>query len=282
MIQSVLYAQSFVIQISVCNIAECATIDSISKEKPMKNRHPFKAAVLGFAISALFATTAKVANAVTTAPAAADSAAVAGKGTPLSMLSRDDTVLVLVDHQIGLFTGVRDITVADLKHNVVALAKAAKAMGVPVIVTATMPDGMWGPTIPELTAALPGVPVISRTVINAWDDPNLRAAIKKTGRKQILIAGVSLEVCAMFPALSAKAAGYDARVVLDSSGTFNDAKRTVGLQRLQGAGVPVTDYASAGVEWLRDNADPKAQEVYGDLDIPSATLVWQLKSANSK
>ncbi|MCV5714222.1 isochorismatase family protein, partial [Escherichia coli] len=89
--------------------------------------------------------------------------------------------------------------------------------------------------------------VINRTVINAWDDPAVRAAIEKTGHKQLIIAGVSLEICASFPALSAKAAGYDARVVLDASGTFNEAKRTTGLQRLLGAGIPVTDYASAAV-----------------------------------
>jgi nicotinamidase-related amidase len=200
----------------------------------------------------------------------------------LSMQSRDDTVLLLVDHQIGLFTGVRDINVAELKHNVVALAKAAQVLGIPVIVTATMPDGMFGPTIPELTAALPGVQVINRTVINAWDDPRVVAAVKKTGRKQLLIAGVSLEVCATFPALSAKADGYDSRVVLDASGTFNDAKRTVGLQRLVGAGVPITDYATSMVEMLRDNADPKAHDVYGALDIPFATLVWQLNHATTK
>jgi len=139
----------------------------------------------------------------------------------LHMLNRNDTVLLLVDHQIGLFTGVRDIPVADLKHNVVALAKAAHAMGIPVVMTATMPDGLWGPTIPELTAALPGVPVINRTVINAWDEKKVRDAIQKTGRKTVLIAGVSLEVCASFPALSATADGFDARVILDASGTFN-------------------------------------------------------------
>lgn len=196
----------------------------------------------------------------------------------LEMLSRDNTVLVLVDHQIGLFTGVRDIPVADLKHNVVALAKAAKVLGIPVIMTATMPDGLWGPTIPELTSALPDVPIITRTVINAWDDPAVRAAIEKTGRKQILIAGVSLEVCAAFPAIAAKAAGFDTRVVLDASGTFNDAKREAGIQRLTVAGIPLTDYASAGVELLGSNTDPKAHDVYNALDIPFATLVWQLKN----
>ncbi len=234
--------------------------------------------ILAAAVFSVFAMAS--ASSAIAADAATPVAAV--KASNLSLLSRDNTVLVLVDHQVGLFTGVRDIPVADLKHNVVALAKAAKLMGIPVVMTATMPDGMWGPTIPELTAVLPDVPVISRTVINAWDDPKVREAIKKTGRKQILIAGVSLEVCAAFPALSATAAGYDARVVLDASGTFNEAKRVAGLQRLTVAGVPVTDYASAGVELLRDNADPKAHDVYTALDIPFATLVWQVTNAVSR
>lgn len=241
-----------------------------------------KNAVVQLAASALlmaFGTGAMAADTkAMQAGATAAAATVQNVPQQLKMLSRQNTVLLLVDQQIGLYTGVRDIPVAELKHNVVALAKAAKALGIPVVLTATMPDGLWGPIIPELAAALPGVPVISRTVINAWDDPKVRAAIEQTGRKQILVAGVSLEVCAAFPALSAKAAGYDARVVLDASGTFNEAKRVSGLQRLTLAGVPVTDYATAGVELLADNADPKAHGVYDALDIPFATLVWQLKN----
>jgi len=243
----------------------------------MKNQQKITS-ILAAAVFSAFA----MASAAPAIAADAANPVAAVKASNLSLLSRDNTVLVLVDHQVGLFTGVRDIPVADLKHNVVALAKAAKLMGIPIVMTATMPDGMWGPTIPELTAVLPDVPVISRTVINAWDDPKVRDAIKKTGRKQILIAGVSLEVCAAFPALSATAAGYDARVVLDASGTFSEAKRVAGLQRLTVAGVPVTDYASAGVELLRDNTDPKAHDVYTALDIPFATLVWQVTNAVSK
>lgn len=200
----------------------------------------------------------------------------------LRLLSREDTVLLLTDHQVGLYTGVRDITVGDLKNNVVALARAAQILGVPVVLTATMTDGMWGPVIPELRDALPGVEPIVRSVINAWDDDRVRAAIEGTGRRQVVVAGVSLEICATYPALGAKAAGYDARVVLDASGTFNEAKRTAGLARLAGAGVPVMDYASVAVEMLGDNADPKAHEVYGALDMPFATLVWQVTSSVTK
>jgi len=243
----------------------------------MKTIHLLRSTLLGIAALGTVATTSLPAMAAPSTPLSDTK-----KNDYLSMLSRDNAVLLLVDHQVGLISGVRDSSVGDLKHNVVALAKAARSLGVPVIVTATMPDGMWGPTMPELTAALPGVQVISRTAINAWDDPKVRAAIEKTGRKQLIVAGVSLEICASFPALSAKAAGYDSRVVLDASGTFNEAKRTSGLERLQGAGIPVTDYATAAVEMLRSNTDPKAQAVYSDLDMPFATLVWQIQSGFSK
>ena len=123
---------------------------------------------------------------------------------------------------------------------------------------------------------------IVRTRINAWEDERIRSAIEKTGRRQVVVAGVSLEICATYPALGAKAEGYDARVVLDASGTFNEAKRTAGLARLAGAGIPVMDYASVAVEMLGDNADPKAHDVYGALDMPFATLVWQVTSSVKK
>src|ERR1700722_3199405 len=85
-------------------------------------------------------------------------------------LTTDNAALLLIDHQVGLFTGVRDIPVAELRHNVVALAKAGRVLGVPIIVTATSPE-MWGPTIPELIEALPGVSIINRTTVNAFDEP---------------------------------------------------------------------------------------------------------------
>lgn len=198
------------------------------------------------------------------------------------MLDRNHAVLLLTDHQVGLYTGVRDMSVGELKHNVVALAKAARVLGVPIVLTATMTDGMWGPVIPELLAVIPDVKPIVRSKINAWDDPRVVDAIARTGRRQLVIAGVSLEICATYPALSAKAQGHDVRVVLDASGTFSEAKRTVGLMRLAGAGVVVMDYASVAVEMLRDNMDPKAADVYTALDMPFATLVAQVASGHDR
>src|SRR6202048_3751949 len=84
-------------------------------------------------------------------------------------LTSENAALVLVDHQIGLMTGVRDYSTGELKHNVVALAKAAKALKLPIVVTATARDSMWGTTFPELVEALPGIEIIDRSSVNAFD-----------------------------------------------------------------------------------------------------------------
>lgn len=197
-------------------------------------------------------------------------------------LTADNAALILVDHQVGLLTGVRDYSTGELKHNVVALAKAAKALGLPIVVTTTARDSMWGPTIPELVEALPGIEIIDRSSVNAYDDERVAAAIEATGRKKLIFAGVSLEVCAAFPAMTAVARGYDAYVAVDASGTFSQTKHEVGLLRMQQAGVVLSDYATLMVEILKDNGRPEAGAVYGALDMPWATLVGQVASAYAK
>jgi len=196
-------------------------------------------------------------------------------------LTPDNAALLLIDHQVGLFTGVRDIPVAELKHNVIALAKAVKVLGMPVIVTATSPE-MWGPIIPELLEALPGIPIINRTTVNAFDEPRFAKAVEATGRKKLIIAGVSTEVCLAFPAIHATGLGYDAYAVIDASGTFSETKRITGLLRMVQAGVIVTDYATVAVEMLKDNASPQAGDLYAALDMPWAGLVGQLAGAFAK
>ena len=196
-------------------------------------------------------------------------------------LTPDNSVLLLIDHQVGLFTGVRDIPVGELKHNVVALAEAAKVLGVPIIVTATSPE-MWGPIIPELTEALPGISIINRTTVNAFDEPRFAKAVQAIGREKLIIAGVSTEVCLALPAIHSTGMGYDAYGVIDASGTFSETKRITGLMRMVQAGVIITDYSTVAVEMLKDNASPKAGAVYGALDMPFAGLVGQLAGAFAK
>ncbi|SEI03787.1 Nicotinamidase-related amidase [Methylobacterium sp. 275MFSha3.1] len=194
-------------------------------------------------------------------------------------LTAENAALVLVDHQVGLMTGVRDYSTGELKHNVIALAKAAAALGLPIVVTTTARDSLWGPTFPELVAALPGNEVIDRSSVNAYDDARVARAIEATGREKLIFAGISLEVCAAFPAMTAVARGLDAYVAVDASGTFSETKRQAGLLRMAQAGVVLSDYATLMVEILKDNARPEAGPVYAALDMPWATLVGQVAAS---
>jgi len=197
-------------------------------------------------------------------------------------LTSENAALVLVDHQVGLMTGVRDISTGELKHNVVGLANAAKAQNLPIVVTTTARDSMWGPTFPELVEALPGVQIIDRSSVNAFDDARVARAIEATGRKKLIFAGISLEVCAALPAITAVRKGLDAYVAVDACGTFSETKRQVGLLRMLQAGVILADYATLMVEILKDNARAEAGAVYSAIDMPWAKLVGQIAQAYGK
>jgi nicotinamidase-related amidase len=197
-------------------------------------------------------------------------------------LTSENAALVLVDHQVGLLTGVRDYSIGELKHNVVALARAGKALNLPIVVTTTARDSMWGPTFPELVEALPDAEIIDRSTVNAFDDARVARAIEKTGRQKLIFAGVSLEVCAALPAMTAASRGLDAYVAVDASGTFNETKRQVGLLRMLQAGVIVSDYSTLMVEILRDNGRPEAGAVYAALDMDWGKLVGQLVQVYAK
>src|SRR5256714_8110458 len=147
-------------------------------------------------------------------------------------LTSENAALILVDHQVGLMTGVRDYSTGELKHNVVALAKAARALKLPIIATTTARDSMWGPTFPELVEALSGIEIIDRSSVNAFDDARVARAIEATGRKKLIFAGISLEVCAAFPAITAVGNGLDAYVAVDASGTFSVTNGEVRLFRM--------------------------------------------------
>ncbi|GHJ38417.1 isochorismatase family protein [Streptomyces sp. TS71-3] len=199
------------------------------------------------------------------------------------VLTADNAALILADHQVGLYSGVRDTSLLELKHNVTALAKAARVLGVPTVVTTTASDSMWGPIIPELDEIIPNhQEIIDRSTVNAWHDSRVRDKIKATERQKLIFTGISLEVCATMPAIAAAAEGYDTYVAMDACGTFSDAKHEVGLIRLQQAGVIVSDYATLMVEILADNAAPEAPEVYAALDMPFASLLGQISAAYTK
>jgi nicotinamidase-related amidase len=201
---------------------------------------------------------------------------------PYEPLTSENSALILVDHQVGLMTGVRDYSIAELKHNVVGLAKAATALKLPIVVTTTARDSMWGPTFPELVEALPGMQIIDRSSVNAFDDARVAHAIEATGRKKLIFAGLSLEVCAAFPAITAVNKGLDAYVAVDACGTFSETKREMGLLRMALAGVILSDYATLMIEILKDNARPEAGAVYGAIEMDWAKLVGQIAQAHGK
>ena len=139
------------------------------------------------------------------------------------MLDPDDSVILLIDHQSGLFNTVRDLPVPDLRNYVIAIAKAATLLNIPVITTASVPDGPNGPLIPEIHHFAPHAVYVPRTgQINTWDNPRFVDEIKKTGRKTLIIAGTLTSVCMTFPAVSARKEGYNVYCVVDASGNWNE------------------------------------------------------------
>jgi len=168
-------------------------------------------------------------------------------------LSKEEAVCLLVDHQSGLISLVQDFSPGEFKNNVLALADVAKFFELPTILTTSFEDGPNGPIVPELKETFPDAPFIARPgQINAWDNEDFVNAIKQTGRKQLIIAGVVTDVCVAFPALSAIEAGYDVFVVTDASGTFNSAVRDAAWIRMSQAGVQLMNWFSVACELHRD------------------------------
>jgi nicotinamidase-related amidase len=172
---------------------------------------------------------------------------------PYVRLNKDDAAVLLVDHQAGLLSLVRDIDPDKFKNNVLALADLAKYFKLPTILTTSFETGPNGPLVPELKEIFPDAPYIARPgQINAWDNEDFLNAVKATGKKQLIIAGVVTEVCVAFPALSAIEAGYEVFVITDASGTFNEMTRDSAWRRMEAAGVQLMTWFGAACELHRD------------------------------
>ncbi|RYY79214.1 MAG: isochorismatase family protein [Moraxellaceae bacterium] len=161
------------------------------------------------------------------------------------MIDPDDAVMLLIDHQSGLFQLVRDMDQPTLRNHAIALAKVAKLANLPTFTTASVPDGPNGPLIPEIHEANPDAVYIPRTgQINAWDNPEWTKAIEKTGRKTLIIAGTLTSVCMAFPALSALLKGYKVFCVVDASGNWSQMATDLTVARITQAGaMPIDTYA---------------------------------------
>lgn len=172
---------------------------------------------------------------------------------PYVRLDKDNAAVLLVDHQTGLLSLVRDIDPDKFKNNVLALAAAAKYFNLPTILTTSFEQGPNGPLVPELKELFPDAPYIARPgQINAWDNEDFVKAVKATGKKQLIIAGVVTEVCVAFPALSTLEEEFDVFIVTDASGTFNHLTRDAAWNRMSQAGAQLMTWFGLACELHRD------------------------------
>ena len=198
-------------------------------------------------------------------PSGAALSSVLPTGGGQALLDPSDTVMLLLDHQAGLFQTVKDIPVAELRSNVVMLAKLAKLMKIPVITTASEPNGTNGPLMPEIQQAAPHAVYVPRKgEVNAWDNEDFVRTVRATGKKTLIMAGVWTSVCVMFPALDAKAAGFKVYAVMDASGDPSEMVSRTTLARFIQAGIIPTSTNAVLSEVHRTWNRPEAAEI-GEL-----------------
>src|SRR5215469_9200067 len=184
-----------------------------------------------------------------------------------ALINPADALLLLLDHQAGLFQVVKDIEVAQLRANTTMLAKLASLMKLPLITTASEPNGPNGPLMPEIHEAAPHAVHVPRSgEVNAWDNALFVKTVQETGRKTLIMAGVWTSVCVMFPALDAKAAGYNVYAVIDASGDPSEMASRTTVARFIQAGIVPTSANAVLCElqrtWNRSDAAQFA-ELYG-------------------
>ena len=182
-------------------------------------------------------------------------------------LTADNCALLLIDHQAGLFLGVQSMDQQVLKNNAIALAKMGRAFDLPTVLFTSSVQGPNGPTIPEIKALYPDHEMHDRSPINLWEDPKCRAAVTSLGRKKLLMAAITTDVCLALPALAATAAGYEVYAVIDASGTWSTAAEMAAMFRMSQAGVIMSNWIAIAAEIKHDEnrpTTPAMNQVYGE------------------
>jgi nicotinamidase-related amidase len=202
-------------------------------------------------------------------------------GTPPGkvMIDPNDVIMLLIDHQSGLFNLVKDMPVFQLRNNIIALAKVATMLKIPVVTTASVPEGPNGPVIPEIQQFAPHAKYVPRQgQINAWDVPTFVKAVEETKRRTLVMTGTLTSVCLAFPAISATAAGYRVYAVVDASGNWSRMATDLTIARIVQAGViPIDTFAVIGElqqTWNRPDALDYAN-LFGEHIIPNYRLLME-------
>lgn len=202
-----------------------------------------------------------------------------------SLLRPEDSVLVLIDHQPFQLTNLNSHDPHMAVNNAAGLAKAAKAFNVPTILTSVLAE-RGGFIFPQITDVFPGQEVIDRTFINTWEDPKVVDAVKATGRKQLVIAGLWTEVCVAMPAIQAAGEGWDVTVITDASGGVSVEAHQVAIQRMIAAGVNMMTWLAAMAEWQRDWARLETAAKVTDVLVQHAAgsgiaYLWEQQLLNT-
>jgi nicotinamidase-related amidase len=183
-------------------------------------------------------------------------------GGGAALLDASDTAILLLDHQAGLFQTVKDISIAELRANTTMLVKLATLLKIPVITTASEPNGPNGPMMPEINQFAPHAVYVPRKgEVNAWDNEDFVKTVRATGKKTLIMAGVWTSVCVMFPALDAKQAGFKVYAVMDASGDPSEMTSRTTLARFTQAGVVPTSTNAVLSEMHRTWNRPEAAEL---------------------
>jgi nicotinamidase-related amidase len=204
-------------------------------------------------------------------------------GGGAALIDTSDVAILLLDHQAGLFQTVKDIGVTELRNNTIMLAKLATLLKIPVIITASEPNGPNGPLMPEIHQFAPHSQYIGRKgEVNAWDNDDFVKAVRATGKKTLIMAGVWTSVCVMFPALDAKAAGFKVYAVMDASGDPSELASRTTLARFTQAGVIPTStnavLSEAHRTWNRPEA-AKLAELYALVAPNYAAVIESFQKA---
>jgi nicotinamidase-related amidase len=170
----------------------------------------------------------------------------------MTLLTPQDSALLLIDQQAGLAFGVGSIDRQTLLSNTIALARTADVFGLPIVASTSASKVYSGPLMPAIHQVIPGVQPIERRNMNVWEDAAAKDAVVGTGRKRLLISGLLSEACVSFCALSALADGYDVWVVADACGGLTAMSHELALRRMEAAGVKLTSWIQVLLELQRD------------------------------
>ena len=182
------------------------------------------------------------------------------------LLDADDHVLIMIDHEGQMAFGVQSIDITNLRNNSGLVAAAASLLEVETIITTVAERSFSGPIFPEIREYFPDhTTYIDRTTMNSWEDKNIIAAVEKTGKKRIVLAGLWTEVCIVLPALSALEDGYEVYFIEDASGGVSKAAHDMAVARMIQAGaVPITSMQYL-LEMYRDWAKAGLYQEVNDL-----------------